>query len=360
MNNKIDLRTDKGEYCVESDIHGAVYLNICQPTEATGIKISFKGVEKCFYEYSLEGKKESKTTEFIPIDISDVPLYSHKDKYFEFGKYVFPFKFSLPGDIPGSFSHAKKTEKDNLTASVRYFIKAVVIGAENIQIEHPIVVYQVREQEINHRLFVEAVNRTVDVPGLFMFKRKQIHITAKLLDNFVESGSKVQLKVIVTNESSLKLTSFSIKLIRDLKLYFQSPSDDSHQTVCPEGGQLVLRSAYGNSDSILISGGLDKLQLPLFENLPEGIVDVPPSVSGKIFKNQYGVEVSVSFNNKCVETFIINIPGVLPRKNHHWCTWHPPDWLFDCSVKLSSCQFSVTESVLHTEAFSNLPMFQVL
>jgi len=373
MNNEIVIRTNKGEYHTDSHVYGAVYLHVCRPTEAHGIKVTFRGEEKCLFEHKHHGEWEKLTGQCNHVEFFDVPLYSQKD-VFEIGRYVFPFKFELSKDVPGSFTSSKQTDEHSFNASVTYSISACAIGAEDLKAIQPIVVYPVQEEEMSQRLFTEASSRTVTAPGLLV--KKKCHITAKLLDNFTERGSNLQIRIIITNESKLKLTGFSIKLMRDLKLKFPAPpssaniGDNNNNNmhlvddmihIQPEGGPKVIRSAAGSTDSLFIgSGGLDRLQLPLSENLPEGLIHVPSSVSGKYVKNQYGVEVSVSFSNNHTETFILNIPGVLPKPNSQWSKWRPPDWAFHCDTKLSSCIFSVTEQMLRTQHFSGLPMFQVL
>ncbi|XP_005091018.1 arrestin domain-containing protein A isoform X2 [Aplysia californica] len=372
MNNEIVLRTSKGEYHLESAVCGAVYLNICRPTEANGIRITFKGGEKCCYEYEDDdGKKKQLKSESTHVDFSDVTLFS-QNGYFDLGRYVFPFRFQLPKDIPGSFKCSGQTAKSSWSATVSYSIKACAIGAEDIQVIQPLVIYEAELEDLKQGQFTSAKDSSFEVSGFLPRMRKRVHVTAKLLDNYVECGSNVQLRLIITNPSKVKLTGFSIKLIRYLTLHMRDAPpcvkasgnmqfmNDACQ-ISPESGPLVVRTVSGNSETIIIgNGGLDKLQLPLAENVPEGTRDVSPSVTGKHVKNQYGVEVAVTFSNDHTESFTLPISGVLPRTNTNWSRWRAPDWTFHCETKLSSCIFSVTEQMLRTEAFSGLPMFQVL
>ncbi|GFR68422.1 arrestin domain-containing protein A-like [Elysia marginata] len=369
MNNEMHVRTAKGEYTPGSVVNGAVYLHIGSPTEATGVKISFKGIEKCTYEYDCDGRKSMKN-ETVHVYIQEVTLYSQAE-CFQFGCYVFPFRFELPFDAPGSFQCIGSSLKGSWTADISYKIQAHAEGADAIQASQTVVVYQTDEQALSERAFGSAQEATVEVPR-FLLSNKSIHITTKLIDNFVETGSNMQLRLIVTNETRVTVTGFSVKLVRYFRLFLKDASvkgsllenmemvgDLCH--IAPEHGPHVVLTLAGSSDSVMMgNAGLDRLQIPLRERMSGQSVDIAPSVSAKHTCNRYELEVSLTFSNNHTELLTLPVPGVLPKKNKRWSNWKPPEWVYNTETKLSSSPFSVPSQVLRTEAFAGLPSFQLL
>uniref|UniRef100_A0A0B6ZEX9 Uncharacterized protein n=1 Tax=Arion vulgaris TaxID=1028688 RepID=A0A0B6ZEX9_9EUPU len=370
MNNEIILRTSKGEYHPGQTVYGGVYLNVCRPTEANGIKISFRALETCVYEYECHGNKKLKN-ETAHVDFSDVNLYSQAD-CFDFGSYVFPFKFDLPKEIPGTFQYLGHTSKTSWEVQVTYTLNAKAAGADILQTSQLIVIYQVQEEALKDSKWGSACSVSYETTRFFL-RRQKIHITARLIENYQTSGSNMQLRLIVTNPTKLKVKSFRILLLRYLKLYVREKmadkmldnmeynSDVFH--IAPENGPHIVYSREGDLGSFDIDSlELDQLQIPLRERLlgEDTETDIPPSVVGTHVKNQYQLEITIVFENNYRKVFNLKVPGVLPEKNQQWLQWRPPDWTFKAECKLSRSLFSVQESTLRTEAFSGLPTFQVL
>lgn len=369
MNNEMFLRTNKGEYTPGSILNGAVYLRISSPTEANGIKLSFKGLEKSTYEYDCNGRKSLKN-ETAHANIHDVTLYSQPE-CFQFGSYVFPFGFELPLDAPGTFLSSGSSLKGSWAAEISYKLYAYAEGAETIQATQTVIIYQADKQSLNQSVFGCAKEATVEVPR-FLLSSKIIHITTKLIDNFVETGSNLQLRMIVTNETNVKVTTFSVKLIRYFRLFLKDIStkgslldnmefvgDVCH--IAPESGPHVVKTIAGSSDSVMMgNAGLDRLQIPLREKICSQSVDIAPSVSAKHTCNRYELEVSLTFSNNHTETLTLPVPGILPKKNKKWSNWKPPEWVYNTETKLSSSPFSVPSQVLRTQAFAGLPSYQLL
>ncbi|KAK3784024.1 hypothetical protein RRG08_025218 [Elysia crispata] len=368
MNNEIFLRTSKGEYTPGSIINGAVYLQIGSPTEAYGVRISFKGVEKCSYDYDCDGRKSMKN-EKVHVDIHEASLYSQRES-FQFGCYVFPFRFELPLDAPGSFQYIGSSVKGSWTCDISYKLHAYAEGADTLQASQTVVIYQTDEQSLAERSFGCAQETTVEV-SRFLFSSKSIHITTRLLDNFVETGANLQLRLIVTNETKVKVTGFSIKLLRYFRLFLKDMSVKGHLLdnmelvedlchVAPESGPHVVFKMTGSDSQVMGNAGFDRLQIPLKEGLCGQSVEVAPSVSAKHVSNRYELEVSLMFSNNHTESLMLPVPGVLPRKNTKWSKWNPSEWVYNAETKLSTSPFSVPHQLLRTEAFAGLPSFHVI
>ncbi|KAH9495444.1 hypothetical protein Btru_015115 [Bulinus truncatus] len=357
MNNEISLRTVKGEYLPGETVHG-------RPTEVNCIQIAFRGIEKCIYKYENDGKKVFEN-ETAHADFSNVNLYSQKE-FFQFGSYVFPFKFDLPQTIPGTFHCKGKLNGAEWEVDVSYVLQA---QAHSMQVSQQLVVYQAEERALQDN----TIGKAKDVSfksSHFPWSGKKIHVTARLLKNYVETGENMMLRLIITNQSKLHVIGFSIKLLRYLKLHFRNSGLSQNKStisnieftsetvnIAPESGPHIVQLKEGKSGEFLAGNScLDRLMIPLKENY----ACLPPSVDGKNVKNHYGLEISVTFSNGHSENLMLPIPGILPLKNEQWRNWHPPDWTFNAETKLSSSLFSVPEHLLRTEAFSGLPTFQVI
>ncbi|XP_059168383.1 arrestin domain-containing protein A-like isoform X2 [Physella acuta] len=353
-------------------MNAAVYLLICRPTEANGVIVSFKGIETCIYEYEFDGKKTLRN-DTIHVDFSNISLFSQTES-FQFGAYVFPFRIQLPKTIPGTFQCTGKTERALWNIDVSYTLRAQAVGADGIMVSQQIVVYQAEQKDIEDNFVGSAADKSFQT-SWFPIQNKKLHLTVRLVENWVETGSNLQLKLIVSNPSRKKVTGFTIKLLRYLKLAIRDNDSKTRKVldnmefsedeiiIAPESGPHLISSLSGESDLLMngkLSVGLDKLQIPLVEKVMETQIPVPPTVTGKHVKNQYGLEISIKINDLPVEPLTLHIPGILPKKNKEWLQWTPPHWTSQTEVKQASSVFNVPDHLLRTEAFSGLPPFQVL
>ncbi|XP_041364553.1 uncharacterized protein LOC121379930 [Gigantopelta aegis] len=362
--NEIIIRSNKGEYFPGEVICGVVYLNIENPTSGHGIQLQFKGYEYFFYEYSCEKgrNKIESTKDYVDCSVS---LYSQSDS-FAMGSYLFPFKVNLPNIIPGCF-YARRNGSVTWEGKVVYWLEATVTGAD-IKSFQDIVIYQCTEDMVANEKLTTAQNVTHTMKTLL--SKKNIDFTVRLMDQVQYVGESARLRMIITNDTNVKVSKFQIKLFRDLNFTSKSELSADKLTsnmsslarktyIRAEDGPFVVWKIVGNntdSDSVDLVRILDNILIPLKEKS----VPIPPSVKGHHIECQYGLEILITLSNG--ETVTINhpVPCILPPKNKQWESWEVPTWVYTGEVVISSSRFSATSSELSGRGFATLPGFQAL
>ncbi|XP_046581913.1 uncharacterized protein LOC124289342 [Haliotis rubra] len=177
--------------------------------------------------------------------------------------------------------------------------------------------------------------------------------------------------MIITNETSTTISSFKIKLLRDLLFICKkdvpleklSPSIRRMQQktyIQPEGGPMVVRETGGSSsgmDASVLTRVLDNILIPLISKDGQ---DLPPSIKGQHIECKYGLEIIITLSNKSIVRINLPVPCLLPSRNSKWQTWMAPSWAAEATVITSDSRFSVSDDQLSGEAFSALSGFQAL
>ncbi|KAL5018715.1 hypothetical protein ScPMuIL_004437 [Solemya velum] len=349
--NQILLRTNKGEYRPGEEIYGVVYLSIVNPTAGRGVKLKFKGNE--FFIYHLpDDPVNSSDQMFIKdqkdyIDCNNVSLFT-ADSSLMLGDYAFPFQLKLLSEIPGSFKFGQIGSKDNAKwdGYVKYWLEAEVIDARTVKTEQPLLVY--------HDLpkgYDPGALPAVCIKHQFthwMFFTQTIFITARLMDHTWTSGRSAKLRLIVTNDTKLNVTSVIIRLIRTILLKSKKSGPI---------GVVVWEREINDCNQNVLNKGLDNILIPL---LDKNGAAVPPTVSGHYIECKYSIEVVTRLSNGSASPLTVPIPRILPDRNQEWHTWKPPEWVYNTTVKSAQGLFQVPQNVLSSEVFSGIPGFQAL
>lgn len=133
-NGLIQVQTNLSYYEPNSDVLGAVYLEIHEPISGVlGLHLEVRGNLKCaflrsWYVFEGEGEKrdfvehtERKKHEYKFLNYND--WLCELPETLEPGSYQVKFKFRLPDDVPSSIYYKGKAPL-NLKAKVKYYIKA--------------------------------------------------------------------------------------------------------------------------------------------------------------------------------------------------------------------------------------------
>lgn len=384
--NRVFLRTDKGEYYPGDYVCGAVYLEIRAPTEGHGIQLSFKGTESARCEYHEQtgvrtslhsgagdgGKGSHKATRDY-VDYSNTDLYKQSVP-FALGHYCLPFRLQLPQLMPGTFTASGSDGSKVWSVVVEYQLMANVAGAEDMVVQHEVVVRAVTPELLRDINVTQAqcmeFPAAIKILGIF---GKKILVTVKPLENVIKTGERAHLRMVITNKSPSQICTFSVKLARrlivkipvktreevrgefDIELQKQlvTIADEPHTVIREMSGSL---SAH-DSRSFARGGGFDNLIVPL--KTMDG-KDVVPTVHGEFVQCDYSLEVSMHFGDQKVRTVTCDIPRVLPADNTQWLEWKPQPWMKTAEVKLGNTPISPSKHLLEGEAFSKLPPFQEL
>ncbi|XP_052261834.1 uncharacterized protein LOC127865841 isoform X1 [Dreissena polymorpha] len=368
MRNEINLRTNKSEYKPGEEIYGVVYLKISSPTCGQGVRLTFYGCEKYEYEYKriLDDERVQKYTEYR--EYMNYNEVLHKDdEPLVLGKTLFPFKIPLSSEIPGTFEASKENDEIRWRATVEYKLEVAVIGAEHLLKDK-------KELKVQHNLppglkctdFPSTYTVTLKITTALIFS-SELAVTCRLCENVNRSGENLKLRLIITNNTSVRVKDMKIQLLRSLTLVGKRSSpqlprddpavamlDDNKIQITLETRTSTIKQQY--IDMTSYQSGLDNIEVPLkdLENKP-----LPPTVNGQHIQCSYEVHLVFGLSNGNSVDLYIPVPIILPAKCKNWSSWRCPDWVHydrDCvNIHHSTCVLGVPEKVLSSPAFSGIP-----
>ncbi len=395
---EIIVRTHRGAYSGGDILYGAVYLKIDAPTSAYGVRLKFFGYETYYFsaiqswKTSEEGRVIQDTKEYI--QCHDIQLYDFGGPI-ALGHYVFPFKKSLPKDLPRSFHHSS-VAGPKWQAQIVYQVEAELMGAESVKDTQSYQVNQALEKEYN--IPCMKTSQTISTSGRLPLQKTSFTAVASLDSDTYNIGDTIKLNLEFQTKgfSKAKIEHIKVQLVRDFVLVFRKclSSDDlasssstdpislsglskilppllsikahsgynsmSRNLARPEGQAHVLQTRDIMDrfhEGINLMKGLQQLLLPL-ECQSGGAV--PCSTLGTHILCIYAVHIEVSLRDGGTVSLCIPVPNVQERP-HMWEAWDPPEWLSYCRVmKVTHQEYRVSATTLDSEVFCKLPSFQTI
>jgi len=317
MKNEIFIHTNKGTYVGGEQIHGTVFLCIHHGIPARSLTLYLSGYEKVFWQ---ETKTEfydkpdgTKGTRVITIDREadhtffkiSMDLVNYPGG-FPAGQFQYPFIYQLPNNLPGVFRHTGS----NLKAKVEYKIKAVVDvpHGHDLHCKQHLVIHEKINRSIEPRHFIKDHK----VRTLCCIPRGDIHCEAYMDKNAYQAGETAQVHVNVNNQSTVEVTNFNVKLIRELQLNTKHGHVNTLR-------QVIATARYPGTDPK--SEKQSNCPLPL---LSDGHY-IQPSTNGKHVKARYEVMIECSIpwapDLEIYAPVIMYAPQPLD-----WVNWQPPTW----------------------------------
>lgn len=225
MNNTILIHTDRGEYVGGDIIYGNVFLYIIQPIPTKSLILEIKGYEKVEWEeeqiewYEEGGERKEKTIrkqfkggrEFFK---DSFPLISYPGG-FPVGQFSYPFQYRLPENLPGIFWKKKKGNCP-LKAKIQYKVKAIldIPNHKELKIKQNLFIHE----KLEHIIQPKHHAKTITVMTCYCIPRGPVTCEAWLDKNSYMSGETAQVRVKVSNGSSVEINHFTTKLIRIIRL----------------------------------------------------------------------------------------------------------------------------------------------
>lgn len=365
--NQIIIRTHKCAYEPGEEIFGVVYLNIVNPTAGTGVCVRFEGYEHFIYNSGMKDDPEY----LVKKQYIDCPfdLYKSEDNL-GIGSYVFPFRFKLLSDLPGSFNASSLGTEKWWKARIQYWISAELIHASSVKETQDVIVYQSLPGTVKQSGPTQNIIETIDIAKLPILYCRKLSVTGRLLDHIHTSGSVAKLRIIITNNTRINVKTIYIKLYGYFAFMTKGPRQLEDDPLVKEEDGNVIIEPIGNPQVIwesrpiegcgseILNTGIDNVHIPL--HYSDGR-PIPPTVNSKYhIKCSYEIEVTVELENLKKATLLIPLHCVRHIENDSWSQWQAPQWVYDTEIMTSSSQFSVPENVLHGPAFSGIPRFQLL
>lgn len=365
--NQIIIRTHKCAYEPGEEIFGVVYLNIVNPTAGTGVCVRFEGYEHFIYNSGLRDDPDY----LVKKQYIDCPfdLYQSQDNL-GIGSYVFPFRFQLLSDLPGSFKASSPGNEKWWKSRIQYWISAELIHANSVKVTQDVIVYPCLPSTVSVTGPTQNYIKTIDIANIPIITRK-LTLTARLFDHVHISGGVAKLRIIITNNTKRNVKKIYIKLYGYFAFLTKGPKQNVKDPCVTEDGDDVIIQPTDNPQLIwesrpiegcateILNTGIDNVHIPLLTQ--EGN-PLPPTVNSKYhIKCTYEIEITVELENeKMKATLMLPLHCVRHIENEAWLKWQAPHWVYDTEILTSNSQFSVPENVLNGPAFSEIPRFQLL
>lgn len=370
--NRIAIRTNKGSYIGGEKIYGTVYLWICSTDPCRGVKLKFRGYEKCEWEFreiqqdvetqlpvEKTGTKNSRRDMFR----AELRLIEYPDGI-PMGCYAYPFHYTLQQGLPGSFEgEGNQANGDKWKAKIVYKVIAEVDRPGSGEVLEASQVITVNENlpltSVEPEVFTDR--RTVKI--CCCIPKGDVLLNAWLDKKVYTSGETASLHIDVKNNSNVDIDSFIVKLFRVVNLKPQEKdlsssvsSQDSRATVMTRS-PCVVESMKEKSLDGCQGKQLRNMEVPLELWKESSREEFQPSTSGQIIKSTYHVDVEIAIR------WAVPISAQLPitlrsPPSQSWNEWEPPPWVYNCRVIKITGPCSVPEHLLGSKLFVNIPGIQ--
>jgi hypothetical protein len=135
------IHFDKPFYYPGDIVTGTIYLNVLSALETKGIELTvkiseqvkfmdreFKSKTEKYFNQATNREEERQVQELVDVERKDKQtLFKNSciigtmvNNIFNFGQYAYPFSFTLPNFLPGSFEYYSH----EISANIRYIVKA--------------------------------------------------------------------------------------------------------------------------------------------------------------------------------------------------------------------------------------------
>lgn len=362
--NEILIKTNRPHYESGDTLFGLVYLSIKHPTTGHGVVISVNGNAVVSYGHKRSSLLTARPNscrleaEKSYINCQNVVLYRSSDP-FSIGNYMFPFKFSLPAQIPSTMQVKGENECGPWMASVQYTVIANLINASDLSVAEE---FQVRSTPTN----VESIPVTVEENvALFKFINRKCKISAKFEKAIYQSGEEAILNLEISNSSRKEVSEVNLKLLQLLSLRRRFVSkqltesgeefeENENQFIMPHGEaeHLVWETTLKNNEQDFTKS---------LERIPVSLEGLAPTTGTHNIQCFYHLGVTVLLE-KC-NPLSMTVPGpiVLPPENTKWLETRMPDWTVKGEVMYPNenvaKDFRVSRNTLYGEEFFGLPGF---
>ncbi|XP_074648228.1 uncharacterized protein LOC141903806 isoform X2 [Tubulanus polymorphus] len=354
---EISLRTNDGVYDPGDTLYGMIYLNVHQPIAGQCVSLSFKGYEKYKVRApvivdGIVKKYVQKSGKRMLLDCSDVTVYETNDGCpIPFGCYMFPFKFKLNLDLPGSCSY---TSGSSNRVVVQYCVIAQVVGCGRVKAK--------QEFFINQRTEVAPTlssSQTFGVRSWTNFFKKQFVTlrTSILKGNFstddhilLDIGSE-EIECLSNRPSDHEI---SIQVLHDVKVIL--PRWRSKSIINLESSALSDEDDDEIVDEKNLAEFVDVVkEMPVWSETLRSIdidilkscrIRIPidqfngsvvcPSTNGKHILSDYKLRTEFRLSDENPIVVILPIPSIHWSRdaNTQWANWTKKveDWFYGCQM----------------------------
>lgn len=315
-------------------VEGTVSLSVYEPMHIDGINLKFKGfeqtklVETRTTSYTVNGQTRTRT-ERIPhsqkrvIFRRRVDLHNYKATLNP-GMYVYPFRFRLDDNIPGTFS----ISQGDASGSIVYKLKAEVVrpGMFNANIKHTQMLHV--STRFDRPIQKVQVSQSANVTKLCCIDMGEVTCSAILDKSAYTAGEVAHLVIAIDNTASdVTLKHISFKLTNNVKMTAGNYSETLRISNCKNQAPGIPK---GETAHITFT-----LNLPQFLN---------PTTEGFLIHSLYFMEVVMSV--PCSTDVVLSCPVTIFAKdpdNYIPKVEYPSDMppMYEASVEIQNDMFKV-------------------
>lgn len=290
------VQTDKMIYMAGETVKGSVYVMVTAETEATGVFLRVKGLERVNFTERRTGRDAEDLDRTLSDEVSffnvTMPLLTAQAGSLQPGQYQIPFIFSLPASLPGTYPEEEgmrggETYRCSIDYEVLAYVEVPGVFTNNIRHRQLLAVTANFDPKAIH---AETVVKNKKVCFVCCIPRGEIWMRASMDKSHYMPGETAMIVVEMNNGSRATIRHVSMRLVRQLRLgtrsqgwlFYQSDVLTSLELPGLLPGQSFM-DATGRTVPFLLSSTKDGKPLPA-------------EVKGSIVECTYAVKIFVKID----------------------------------------------------------------
>ncbi|KAE9280740.1 hypothetical protein PR003_g27873 [Phytophthora rubi] len=316
---KIGLTVAKPSYIAGELVVGTIFVDILEPIKCDALVLKVAGKEKVEFTHVRTEYRDGESVEHRDHVQRDKDFFKQKIIIFATqgqnyapGRYMYPFEYQLPADLPGAFKISKYSQGDveDLSAKIKYKFKATLdVGgffASDLKADCDLVVH-----ERNFKALVASEDSTTqDVKFLCCFSRGTCQLAVAMDKSVYFPSETARIQCNVNNGSTVEITAMRCKLYQDVTV--QLSKGGSYRTFT----KVMCESAF---PGVLPGATLNQPQ-PL-TLVPEHSGVLQPSTKGELISCAYRIDVECDIPwcpDVCLHLPVSIIAPELPNPGAGW------------------------------------------
>ncbi|KAL3665586.1 hypothetical protein V7S43_009620 [Phytophthora oleae] len=314
---KIGLTVSKPAYIAGELVVGTIYVDIHEPIECDALVLKASGAEKVEFTHVRHEFKDGEFTQHRDRIHRDKTFFKQRIVIFFLqgqryapGRYMYPFEFQLPTELPGAFKISGYSDGDieDLTAKIKYKFKATLdVGgffASDLKADCDLVVH-----ERNFKALVASEDSiTQDVKFLCCFSRGYCDLAVAMDKSVYFAGETAHIQCNINNRSSVEISAMRCKLYQDVSVKISGHSRTFTKLMC--------ENAFPG-----VAAGSTLAQPQSLTLVPNHTGHLQPSTKGELIACVYRIDVECDIPwcpDVCLHLPVSIIAAELPNPGAGW------------------------------------------
>ncbi|EQC37376.1 hypothetical protein SDRG_05593 [Saprolegnia diclina VS20] len=270
----LTLAVENPYYMAGDNILGDLSVVLTEPLQSTEIAILLVGEEQVQWRNHHQNTDHRQFYNAYNKFFQRRLILDNSTRELPPGQYTFPFQFTLPSNLPGSYDGSQ-----GVTATIQYSLQGIIStsGTFARDLKHT---YALRVYRPFHGSIGPAMAETTKtVRALGLFRKGTCHVRAVVHNNASFLGDSVTIETFVTNASaSTPIKYVSCKLVRLV-------------TLCASGREHVEYEVFSNTK---MSGVNASDQASFVQTISLSSSSLWPSTEGDHLSCRYFIDIKCS------------------------------------------------------------------